>query len=449
MLPDVRTGGNPQLPASFPGKVLTDFAFEAIVKVTPGVDCRGVAKKSTMAENHQGERDMDNSNNSGTADNINEDKAADDSAQLIVAREILPEVLHIIPLSHRPIFPGMMMPIVLTGDFMIETANNILENENKIGGVALAREQHEGSIRSDELYTVGVAIKVLRVTPIDEKTIQMMINALGRFTMQKVVRDEPTIQWQVEHYYEEDHTGSEVMKAYSKAIISSIKDLIKTNSLFQEELKLFLNRFTIEDPGKLADFVASMTSADASEVQEILETFDVRKRVEKVLVLLKKEVELSRLQEKITKQIEQRITKQQKEFFLREQLKEIKKELGLEKDEKTTEIENFEERIAKLTLSEEAAKKVDEEINKMRLLEPHSAEYGVSRNYLDWITSLPWGVYSKDNYDIKKAKRILDRDHYGLEDIKDRILEFISTGKMKGNISGSIICFVVPPGVGK
>ena len=207
---------------------------------------------------------------------------------------------------------------------------------------------------------------MLRVTPIDEKTIQMMINALGRFTLKKVVQDGPVIQWQVDHYTEEDQSGSEVMKAYSKAIISSVKELIKSNSLFQEELKLFLNRFTVEDPGKLADFVASMTSADSAEVQDILETFDVRKRVEKVLVLMKKEIELSKLQEKITKQIEQSISKQQKEFFLREQLKEIKKELGLEKDEKTTEIEKFEERLKKLKLTEEAAKKVDEEMNKLQ-----------------------------------------------------------------------------------
>lgn len=389
---------------------------------------------------------MDNSDNSGSGGTPGPEN---ESGQLIVAKDILPETLFIIPISHRPIFPGMMIPIVLTGDFMIETANRILETDNKIGGVALSHEQHDGNPRSDDLYTVGVSIKVLRVTPIDEKTIQMMINALGRFTLKKVLLDGPVIHWQVDHHIEEDYSGSEVMKAYSKAIISSVKDLIKSNSLFQEELKLFLNRFTVEDPGKLADFVASMTSADPTEVQEILETFDVRKRVEKVLVLMKKEIELSKLQEKITKQIEQKITKQQKDFFLREQLKEIKKELGLEKDEKTTEIEEFEERVKKLKLSEEAAKKFDEEINKLKLLEPHSAEYGVSRNYLDWITTLPWGVFSKDNYDIKKAQKILNRDHYGLDDIKDRILEFISTGKMKGNISGSIICFVGPPGVGK
>mgnify|MGYP000899343344 FL=1 len=369
--------------------------------------------------------------------------------QLILAQEFRPENLTIIPVSQRPIFPGMMIPLILTGDIMIESAQEILESPNKIGGVVLIKNQHDDMARSEDLYNVGVAVKIIKITPVDEKTVQVMLNALGRFTLKQVMQNGPVIRWNVENYYEDEFRPTDEMKAYSMAIISSVKDLIKTNSLFQEELKLFLNRFSVEDPGKLADFVASMTSAESGEIQDILETFDVRQRVKKVLILLKKEIELNKLQKKITQQIEEKISRQQKEFFLKEQLKEIKKELGLEKDEKSSEIEKFEQRIAILKLTEEAAKKIDEEMNKMRLLEPHSAEYGVSRNYLDWLTSLPWGVYSEDNYDIAKARKVLDRDHYGLDDIKERILEFIATGKMKGNISGSIICFIGPPGVGK
>ncbi|MBN1534819.1 MAG: endopeptidase La [Spirochaetes bacterium] len=380
---------------------------------------------------------------------MSETNNSENGSQLILAREILPEVLPIIPISQRPIFPGMMMPLILTGDYMEKVAESIMETDQKVGGGVLVKNQHEGPLESRDLYNVGVAIKVIKVTPVDEKTVQLMINALTRFTLERTVQDEPVITWKVSHYYEPEYEASEEMKAYSMAIITSIKELIKSNSLFGEELKLFLSRFSIDDPGKLADFVASMTTADPKEIQEVLETFDVRQRVKKVLMLLKKEIELSKLQVKITKQIEQKISKQQKEFFLKEQLKEIKKELGLEKDEKTAEVERFEERIKQLKLSDEAAQKVDEELSKLQLLEPHSAEYGVSRNYLDWLTSLPWGIYSEDNYDVPKAKRILDRDHYGLDDIKERILEFISTGKMKGNITGSIICFVGPPGVGK
>lgn len=372
-----------------------------------------------------------------------------ESKHLILPSEILPEIIPIIPISHRPIFPGMMVPLVLTGDTMLNTARAIAESEHKIGGVVLIQNQREGMVTSDDLFKVGVTIKVLKIAPIDENTIQVMVNALKRFTLAQVMTEQPIIRWKVDHYYEPEHEPTDEMKAYSAAILSSVKELIKSNSLFQEELKLFLNRFSLEDPGKLADFVASLTSAEPAEVQDILETFDVKARVEKVLLLLKKELELSKLQKKISQQIEERIAKNQKEFFLREQLKEIKKELGLEKDEKTSEIEKFEERVKKLKLSEEALKRFNEELEKLKVLEPHSAEYGVSRNYLDWLTSLPWGIYSEDNYDIHKAKKILDRDHYGLQDIKDRILEFISAGKKKGSITGSIICFVGPPGVGK
>jgi len=372
-----------------------------------------------------------------------------ESKHLILPSEILPEIIPIIPISHRPIFPGMMVPLVLTGDTMLNTARAIAESDNKIGGVVLIQNQREGMVTSSDLYKVGVSIKILKIAPIDENTIQVMVNALKRFTLVQVITEEPVIRWQVDHHYEPAAESTDEMKAYSAAILSSVKELIKSNALFQEELKLFLNRFSLEDPGKLADFVASLTSTEPSEVQEVLETFDVKQRVEKVLLLLKKELELSKLQKKISQQIEERIAKNQKEFFLREQLKEIKKELGLEKDEKTSEIEKFEERVKKLKLSEEALKRFDEEIEKLKVLEPHSAEYGVSRNYLDWLTSLPWGLFSEDNYDIHKAKKILDRDHYGLQDIKDRILEFISAGKKKGNITGSIICFVGPPGVGK
>ncbi len=367
---------------------------------------------------------------------------------LIIPSEQIPEYIPIIPISHRPLFPGMMIPIVLTGDKMLATVKDIVDSPSKAGGVVLAKSNTEGGNISESLYNVGVSIKVLRVAPIDDTTLQVMVNALGRFTRVKAIQDDPILRWQVAHHTDVPLAANE-SKAYSMAIISLVKDLIKSNSLFQEELKLFLNRFTAEDTGKLSDFVAAMTSAEPHELQDILETFDVKKRVEKVLQLLKKELELSRLREKITKQIDENIAKNQKEFFLRQQLKEIKKELGLEKDEKTSEVEKFEERASKLTLSVDAKKRFDEEIQKLKVLEPHSAEYGVSRNYLDWLTSLPWGIYSEDNYDIKKASRILERDHFGLEDIKERILEFISTGKMKGKLTGSIICFVGPPGVGK
>ena len=377
------------------------------------------------------------------------DNKKNNSENLALAYNVVPGVIPIIPLTQRPIFPGMMIPLVLSGKKMNKIVSEIMESNSKIGGVVLVKNLSSEELATKDLYSVGVAIKVIKVSPLDDNSVQIMVNALSRIKLKKIVQDKPIILWQIEEYREPETKLNDITKAYSMAIISSVKDLIKSNSLFQEELKLFLNRFSVEDPSKLADFVAAMTSADASTIQDVLETFNLNKRVEKVLLLLKKELELSKIQEKISKQIEKKITKQQKDFFLREQLKEIKKELGLEKDEKSSEIDKFLTRIEKIKLTEEAAKRAEEEINKLKLLDPHSAEYGVCRNYLEWLTSLPWGVFSEDNYDLSKAKKILDRDHYGLDDVKERILEFISTGKMKGNISGSIICFVGPPGVGK
>jgi ATP-dependent Lon protease len=233
------------------------------------------------------------------------------------------------------------------------------------------------------------------------------------------------------------------------AVIKTLKELVKLNPLQSEAIKLFLSRSTFDDPGRLADFAANLTTANGTELQKILETFDIRKRIDHVLVLLKREVEISKLQEEINKQIQEKISGQQREFFLKEQLKAIKKELGLEKEGKTTEIEKFQERLKERKLSEEAKRVVEDELDKFQMLEPHSPEYTVSRNYLDWLTILPWGKFSQDSYDVDKARQILDRDHYGLDDVKERILEFIAVGKLKGDIAGSILCLVGPPGVGK
>lgn len=372
------------------------------------------------------------------------------AGSIVLASDVLPEVLTIIPLAQRPVFPGMMVPILLSGKDLVKAIKEIYESEHKIGGAVLVKKYDPTDPNWEEsLYSVGCAVKVLKVSQSDEDNVQAMFSVLGRFTLAERMRKEPTVHWRVIHHYEKEKKPSDEMKAYSMAIVSSVKELLEANPMFQEEFKMFMSRFSLDNPGKLADFVTAMTSAEASDVQEILETFNIRKRVEKVLALLNKEIELNKMQKKISQNIQDKMTAQQKEFFLKEQLKSIKKELGLEKDEKSSEIEKFEERIKSLVLTEEAQKRISEEIEKMRVLEPHSSEYGVSRNYLDWLTSLPWGKFSEDNYDIKKAKEALDKDHYGLDDVKERILEFISTGKMKGSITGSIMLFVGPPGVGK
>ena len=367
---------------------------------------------------------------------------------LVVASDLLPATLPIIPLRPRPAFPGILTPMVFTGDRHVALAKRAVDTPNKMMGLVLAKEIEEPD-SLENLHKFGVVGRIMKVLHSDDDSIHLLVNCLERFSVRELTESEDGLFARVDYHYATELSVNPELKAYSMAIISALKELVQINPLYSEEIKMFLNRQSMDDPGRLTDFAANLTASDGQLLQEILETIDVRKRIDKVLVLLKKELEVSRLQTKISKQIEQKISAQQREFFLREQLKAIKKELGLEKEGKVSEIEKFQKRLAKLTLNEEAQKAIDEEIEKLRLIEPSSPEYNVSRNYLDWLTILPWGKHSKDNYNIERARRVLDRDHYGLKDVKDRILEFIAVGKLKGDISGSILCLVGPPGVGK
>ncbi|MRR57985.1 MAG: endopeptidase La [Deltaproteobacteria bacterium] len=391
----------------------------------------------------------DTTDKTGKPDSILGEKEGEVSeGELVVAADVLPKYLPIIPLKMRPTFPGILIPLVVKGADKITAIKKVMEHGDRTIGLVLLKEM-DGEETPDNLHRVGVAAKILQVIHSDEESAHLMLNNVERFIIEEITNAEHGIVARVTYHFSAELSVNPELQAYSMAVISTLKELIQLNPLFSEETKLFLNRSSMDDPGRLADFAANLTSAEGQELQLVLETFDVRHRIDRVLVLLKKELEVYRLQSKITKQIEEKISARQREFFLREQLKMIKKELGLEKEGKTTEIEKFTERLQGLTLNEEAQKAVEEEMEKLQLIEPSSPEYNVSRNYLDWLTILPWGKFSEDSYNLDRARKILDRDHHGLKDVKERILEFIAVGKMKGNISGSILCLVGPPGVGK
>lgn len=192
-----------------------------------------------------------------------------------------------------------------------------------------------------------------------------------------------------------------------------------------------------------------MTSAAGHELQDILDTVPLLRRMGKVLLLMRKELEVARLQSEISEEVNEKVQKHQRDFFLKEQLKVIQRELGMSKDDKTADAERFEARMAELDLPEAVQERFDEELQKLRILEQGSPEYGVTRNYLDWLSQVPWGQHSEDQFDLTEGRRILDRDHDGLDDVKDRIIEFLAEGTFKGEVSGSILLLVGPPGVGK
>lgn len=369
----------------------------------------------------------------------------------------LPDELYLIPLLRRPFFPGMAAPLVIEPGPYYEMLKRVAATDHKTMGLTLTRKEDANiydAVPSD-CYKVGVSARILRIIPMDQGGAQVVLNMDKRISLKKIVKEDKVLKAKVT-YYEDlpSRKLSKELKAYSISIITTIKDLLKLNPLFKEELQIFLSHSDFTEPGRLADFAVALTTATREELQEVLETFDLQHRIDKALMLLKKELDLSRLQNSITQKIEGSISKTQREFFLREQLKTIKKELGLEKDDKTLDSEKFQERLKKRTVPDDIMKVIKDELDKLSVLEVQSAEYAVCRNYLDWLTVMPWGIFSDlahagQKNPLKFAQKILEEDHYGLEDIKQRILEFIAVGKLSGGVKGSIICLVGPPGVGK
>lgn len=378
-----------------------------------------------------------------------------DSRSLVVAKDNPPEKLMVFPLHDRPMFPKMMGPVIIDDkNYQKVIAEEGEQSQPMYFGLLLVKPSEDNlqhrPTEQDDFFSMGVVVRVQSISPVQKgEPLQIVVQALERFAVKKIIFKNSVPYADVEYFRDYRIEVSEEVKAYSVAIVDCIKELVTLNPLFKEGLSLIIERINVSDPSALADFAASMTTSSGPELQKILETLDVRERIEKVLVLLKNELEVSKLKAQISKRIEEQLSKQQREFFLKQQLQEIKKELGIAKDDTQAEVEKFEKRLKNLTLSDEAADRVKEEIEKLKLIGPSSAEFNVTRAYLDWLTILPWGVYTNDNYDIGKAANILHKEHHGLDDVKERILELISVGIIKGDLSGSIILLVGPPGVGK
>ena len=408
-----------------------------------------------------------------------------------------------IPLDRRPIMPGIIMPVrtfdmtlvaeledmkkrgqAYVGAFLKKervkesqkednsnTSKNSNNNnkDNNNGAIAGAMKEDVSGLSvgdleydpASELHDIGTFAQVHNIVrsqdtdPDSKDGNGATLLLLGHRRIKKVSTDRksPVTIVKCEHLKDEKHDPEcDVLKATANEVVATIKDLLRTNPLHKETLQYFAQNFNdFQDPARLADLAASMTSADDDKLQEILETMSVPERLDASLVLLKKEVEIGKIQADIGKKVEEKISADQRKYFLNEQLKSIKKELGLEKDDKSAMIEKFTKKFApkREFAPEEAVKVVDEEIQKLSGLEPSSSEFNVTRNYLEWLTSLPWGVVGEEKLDIAHARDILDGDHYGLKDVKERILEFIAVGKLRGTTQGKIITLVGPPGVGK
>jgi len=370
------------------------------------------------------------------------------NTEIISYKDALPTLLYILPLANRPFFPHQIIPLILDREPWEETIKAITESSHKLLGLVLVKKDTVDDVQAEDFYEMGTACRLHRIAQAEDK-LQIVVEGLQRFKIKDWVSKKRPFVINARYYPETPHDDVEEVKPYVLAAVNIIKELLPLNPLYNEELKIFVQRSNPEDPSPLADFAASLTTANKTELQDILDTTPILKRLEKVLVLLNKELQQAKAQVEIRKQVEDKMEKHQREFFLREQLKAIQKELGIEKDDRTAEIDTFKERLKKLTVPKAAKKRIDEELDKLSMLEVGSAEYAITRNYLDWLTLLPWGQYSDDKLDLKDARAVLERDHEGLKDVKDRIMEFLAVGKLKGSISGTILLLIGPPGVGK
>lgn len=362
----------------------------------------------------------------------------------------LPDELFLFPIHRRPFFPGMAAPLMIEPGPYYEALKEISNSDQKAICVILTKKEDIDlyKVGFNDIYKVGVLARILRIIPMEQGGAQVILNMEKRVKIGKQIKHAGCLKAHVS--YHDDVVGqNEELKAYAISIISTIKDLLKLNPLFKEELQIFLSHSDFTEPGKLADFAVALTTASREDLQDVLETFNIQGRIDKALVLLKKELDLSKLQNSINQKIESAINKTQKEFYLREQLKTIKRELGLEKDDKTADREKFESRIRNKQVPDQVKATVQEELDKISSLEPQSSEYSLCKNYLDWLTIVPWSVKDGDIHPIVEASKILEHDHYGLEDLKKRILEFIGVAKLAGTLKGNILCLVGPPGVGK
>ena len=358
--------------------------------------------------------------------------------------QILPNKLPLVALMGRPIFPGIFTPIMIGNPGDVKVIDQSVAGDGLIGLVMLQNETETPSI--GDLYRVGTAAKIVKKINLPDGGVNIFISTLKRFQIKKTLHETDPIVAAVEYLEDEEDNTSEV-KALTRALVSEMKQISENNPLFSEEMRL--NMINIDHPGKIADFIASILNIDKMDQQKILEILNVRKRMEQVLVFIKKEQELLRIQKKIQKEINEKIEKSQRDYFLKEELKAIKTELGMTTDAKSSEYQRFKEKLDAFKFEGEIKETVDQELEKFSLMDPNSAEFIVSRNYLDVIASLPWNDPAPENLDLKKAQDILEADHYGLKDVKSRIVEYLAVRKLRRDTKGSIVCLVGPPGVGK
>ncbi len=356
----------------------------------------------------------------------------------------LPVKLNILPIGGRPIFPGIFTPLMINSEEDIKVIEDSMSGDGYVG-IVMLKEDKDNPLSVD-LNNVGTVARIIKKINLPDGGINVFVSTLQRFKIRKLLSKTSPFAAAVE-YLEDINDNTFEVKALTRALVSEMKEISENNPMFSEEMRL--NMVNIDQPGKIADFIASILNIDKEDQQKVLEMQDVHRRMEQVLVYIKKEQEIFRVQKKIQTELNEKVEKNQREYFLREEMKSIQEELGISGSSKENEYQKFKAKIDSLNLEGEAKETALSELSKFQLLDPHDSEYNIIRNYLDIFTSLPWNQEVVEDYNITSALKVLDSDHYGLDDVKKRIVEYLSVRLLKHDGKGSVLILVGPPGVGK
>jgi len=376
------------------------------------------------------------------ADKSTEEKRFETEEDLTKAE--IPDILPVLPLRGIVIFPSQIHPFLVSRASSLKLIEEV-GGASKIIGLTAQKNPEEEAPNPEGLFARGTAVRVLKMLKYPDQSVRVLVQGLARIELGEFVQRDPYFTAHVTRLTE-DFTADREAEALQANLVSQFSKFVSLVPYLPDELQVM--SMQVRDPARLTDMVASYLKVAVEELQDLLATLDVRGRLEKLIVILSREIELLELGHKIQSQVQTELNKNQREYYLRQQLKAIQKELG-EGDARSSEIEDLEKKIEAAKMSEEARKAADKELERLRMIPPESAEHTVVRTYLDWLVSLPWSVTTEDNLDIKHARGVLDEDHYDLEKVKERILEFLAVRKLKHDTKGPILCFVGPPGTGK
>jgi ATP-dependent Lon protease len=358
----------------------------------------------------------------------------------------IPDVLPVMALRDAVLFPFAIIPLTVGREISVAAVDQALSGDRLVLVLTQKNAQEENP-QPDDLYQTGCVALIMRMLKLPDGTIRILIQGLSRARVDYFTRTEPSFEARLTPL-EEPILGAHELE--EKAFVRSVKQGLERVSTLGKQIspEVILITSSLEDPLRLADLAASNLGLDVADAQQVLETIDAMPRLRRVHELLERELALAEMQEQISTQVRGEIDRNQREFLLRQQLRTIQQELG-EVDDVEHEIAEYREKSAKVGLSQEAREAVDRQLRRLASMHPESAESSVARTWLDWMTSLPWATVSEDNLDISAARTILDEDHFDLEKVKERILEFLAVRQLRPESKGPILCFVGPPGVGK